>query len=367
MIGELLLASSLGASAAGIGYLYHYSAQEKKAREARRREEESAFRTALLHELGKKRSSFRLSEFTAKSEVPEDFANRVAEEIYAGLYRKVVADGVITPEEQTKVSRLAQALELETEQIRRIEQRAKEEAYAQAVDGVLADGTITGAEAASLELLRRGFGISKHEAFRLTGEVSRTSYLATFRRIVRDGVVTPEEREELLRCKQALALSDDQANAIIRDEALALYRECFALVVQDGIITDEEEKHLEWLQGWAGLRDSDVVQYHARMEVVRRLAAYREGNLPAVKTRKILEGGETCHWEGPCTLIYETRTRSLSVVGDLAVTSKNVYFASPTKSLSFKPSKLLDIIRYSNGLEIQSFQIEGVVIESRNL
>jgi hypothetical protein len=292
-------------------------------------------------------------------------------DIYASFYRKVVANGVITPEEQTRVALLSQALEIDPEQIRGIEQRAREQTYTQAVDGVLADGTVTDEEARGLELLRRGLGIPKHDAFRLTGEVSRSSYLATFRRIVRDGVVTPEERDELLRCKKALALSDDQADSIIRAEALALYRETFAMVIQDGVITAAEEKTLAWLQDWAGLRDSDLAEYHTRMKVVKRLAAYRDGNLPVVKTRTILEGGETCHWDSPCTLFYETRTRSFSVPGNLIVTSRNVFFTSPSKNLSLKLSKILDIIRYSNGLEIKVNARQGsgryLVVEAEEL
>lgn len=355
MIGALILVLTIGAGAAGIGYLIHYNAQEHRAREAQRREEESRFRSALLHELGRRRgSSFRLSEFIAKCEVPDDLARRVAEDVYACYYRKVIADGVIAQEEQTRIGLLTRALEIDQEQVRRIEQHAREQTYSQAVDGVLADGAVTDEEARSLESLRRGLGISKQDAFRLTGDVSRSSYLATFRRIVRDGVVSPEEQAELLRCKKALALSDDEADSIIRAEALGLYRETFAMVVQDGLITDAEEKTLAWLQSWAGLPDSDVAEYHARMRVVKRLAAYREGNLPVVRTRAILEGGETCHWDGPCTLEYETRTRrNNSVAGNLIVTGRNVYFASPAKAVSFKPFKILDMIRYSNVLEIK--------------
>ncbi len=354
MIGALILVLTIGAGAAGIGYLIHYNAQEHRAREALRREEEARFRTALLHELGKRRgSSFRLSEFIAKCEVPDDLARRVAEDVYACYYRKVIADGVIAQEEQTRIGLLTRALEIDQEQVRRIEQYAKEQTYSQAVDGVLADGAVTDDEARSLESLRRGLGISKQDAFRLTGDVSRSSYLATFRRIVRDGVVTPEERAELLRCKKALALSDDQADSIVRAEALTLYRETFAMVVQDGVITDEEEKTLAWLQGWAGLPDSDVAEYHARMRIVKRLAAYREGKLPVVRTRAILEGGETCHWESDCTFEYKTRTRLNEITGNLIVTSRNVFLASHSKSFSFKPSKILDIMRFSNGLEIK--------------
>jgi HNH endonuclease len=157
----------------------------------------------------------------------------------------------------------------------------------------------------------------------------------------------------LLRCKQALALSDEQASIIIREEALILYNECFARVIQDGIVTAEEEKHLAWIQEWAGLRDSDVHSYYKRMKYVNRLAAYREGNLPPVQTRVILEGGETCHWDRPCIFEYETRTRYMSVSGELVVTSRNIYFNSPLKSLSYKPSRILDIIKFSNGLLIK--------------
>ena len=344
----------LGASAAGVGYLLYYNTQEKRTHEAQRREEESRFRAALLEELGKKqRSTFRLSEFSAKCEVPDDVARRVAEDIYASYYRHIVVDGTIKPEEQARVTLLTRALEIDPEQVRRIEHRAREQVYTRAVDGVLADGIVTEEEARDLELLRRGLGISKHDAFRLTGEVSRSSYLATFRRIVRDGVVTPEEQDELLRCKKVLALSDDQADSIIRAEALSLYRETFAMVIQDGVITKDEEKSLAWLQDWAGLQDSELVEYHVRMKVVKRLASFREGNLPVVQTRTILEGGETCHWDSPCTLFYETRTNSFSVPGQLIVTSRNVFFTSPSKNLSFKPSKILDINRYSNALEIK--------------
>ncbi len=354
MIGALILFFTLGAGAAGIGYLVYYSAQENQAREAQRREEESRFRAALLEELGKRRgSSFRLSEFSDRCEVSVDLARQVAEDVYASYYRKVVADGMIAPEEQTRIGLLTRALEIEPEQIRRIEQQAKEQTYSKAVDGVLADGIITEEETRSLEALRRNLGISNQDAFRLTGEVSRSSYLETFRRIVRDGVVTPEEQKELLRWKKALALSDDQADSLIGAEALALYRETFAMAVQDGVITDAEERTLAWLQDWAGLRDSDVAEYRARMQVVKRLAACREGKLPVIKTRTLLEGGETCHWDGTCSLVYETRARPCHVSGNLIVTSRNVFFASPPKTFSFRPSKILDIIRYSDKLEIK--------------
>jgi HNH endonuclease len=134
---------------------------------------------------------------------------------------------------------------------------------------------------------------------------------------------------------------------------LGFYKQYFTAVIQDGIVTTDEEQGLTWLQQWTGLRDSDVEPYHRKIQEVKRLASYRQGHLPVVRTRMILEGGETCHWDRPCVLVYETRTRSVSASGELVVTSKNLYFTSPAKSLSYKPSRILNIIRRSNGVELK--------------
>jgi hypothetical protein len=188
---EVLLLSGLVASAAGIAYLHHHSTQEKKASQKRRQEEEAQFRVSLMHELRKPRSGrFRLSEFSAKCNIPGDVAHRVAEDIYSALYGKVIADLVVTEKERDKLDWLSGALELNSERKGLIEIKVKEEQYKRAVDGVLADGHVTLEEAASLDQIRRAMGISKKEAFQLTTDTSQSAYLATFRRIVRDGVIT---------------------------------------------------------------------------------------------------------------------------------------------------------------------------------
>ena len=107
MFIELLLVSSVGACFGGIAYLRHYSVQEKKADAKKRQEQEAQFRVSLLHELRKSRSTeFRLSSFAAKCELPKGVADRVADEIYSALYRRVIADGIVNEKER---SELAQA------------------------------------------------------------------------------------------------------------------------------------------------------------------------------------------------------------------------------------------------------------------
>ncbi len=162
MFVELFLISALGASAAGIAYLHHHSAEEKKADQKRRLEEEAQFRASLLNELRKPRSAkFRLSEFSAKCNIPGDVAQRVAEDIYSAFYGKVIEDLVVTDKEREKLGWISDALELENARLGLIESRVKAGHYKQAVNGVLADGEVTIDEVASLEEIRRAGYIEK--------------------------------------------------------------------------------------------------------------------------------------------------------------------------------------------------------------
>ena len=89
---------------------------------------------------------------------------------------------------------------------------------------------------------------------------------------------------------------------MIHNEAAGLYRMCFTMAVQDGVITPEEKRTLDWLQSEAGLSDGEVEPYRKRLRDIERLAEYRQGKLPSVKTRggSCLKGAELCHWDGAC-------------------------------------------------------------------
>jgi tellurite resistance protein len=360
MVIELIMVSGLGACAAGIAYLLQHSAYEKKAEREQRDKEEAQFRLSLLQEIRNPNAGeFRISDFAAKCGMAKSVVDRVAENVYGTLFGKAIADGSISNREREKLRWLSRALELSPDQIAIIESRRKEEKYQSAISAVLADGEITSEEVTDLERIRKRMGISNEQAFRITGDTARSAYLTTFRRIARDGVITPEEQEELRRSKAALAISDADASEIIQEEAIALYKQWFATVIQDGIVTTEEERWLAWLQEWTGLCDADLEPYHRRIEKVRRLAMYRKGSLPSVRTKIMLEGGEICHWDRPCVYLYETRTKRIRVDGQLVVTSAQVYFIAPSKSLSFKPSRIMDIRCWSDGMELRVNSRQG--------
>jgi hypothetical protein len=206
-----------------------------------------------------------------------------------------------------------------------------------------------------LESLRKSLGIGRKEGLELSESLSRDAYIATLRRIVEDGRVTEEEKAELAKIKRALAISGSDGARLAQwgDSAINLYRQLFTSIMQDGVVTPDQESTLKWFQGEVSLPDSWIASSQERLQRVKRLSAYREGNLPSIRTRTILQSSEVCHWEGACSFRYQTTKQVKSLDGDLLVTSKNMIIKSAIRTISYSPSKILDIVRYTDSLAIQ--------------
>jgi hypothetical protein len=354
MVPELLLVSVFVGAGGTVGYLVYDHLRARRQAEERRAAERLLFRESLVRELRlRKPAGFRFDDFVAECRVDRDDADAAADEVYLGLCRKVVADGVVTDEERRKLAVLAGALAIDGGRAAQIESQAKGEAYERAVGDALADGVVTAEEAAELEALRRSLGIGGREAVAMTGVASRDAYLEQLRRIARFGQVTPSALESLDDLKRGLALTGEEVARLVRDKALDIYRECVTAVLQDGVVTAEEEATLRWLRHEVGLSAAEADADDQRIRRTKALAGYRAGNLPALGTRRLLEGGETCHWEGPCSFSYRTRTKYLTAGGELLVTSKRLVFVSPTKNFTFAPSKIIDITRSRGAVEVQ--------------
>jgi len=341
-------------SACGGTYVYMEARNARKIQEEERRAGEESFRLALGREIREKRKQFVFEDLVERIGLPREDADRVALDLFRDLSERVVEDGVITSDERHKLDVFARLLEIEPSTAARIEQGAKDRHYRSAVSGVLADGRIGEEEAHRLKSLRASLAIDDDRSRALAGEVSRDAYLVAFRRIASDGVITRAESEELARYRDALAISDVEAMSIIRQEALNLYRRRFAEVVQDGEVTAQEERDLDWLRHETGLTDDDLLLYGERLREVKRLAELRKGNLPSVRTAKLLEGGESCYWDGPCVHVYQTPTRQKVASGELVVTSKRIMFIGADKNFTFAPSKIMDISVYRDALQVKT-------------
>jgi tellurite resistance protein len=353
MVAEILLTGTLAISAAGLLYLMRHSAKEKAAHEAEHERMRSRFHAALAHELkASNASQFSFSTFVEKCGVDPAEAQLVARDMYGRLCARVVSDGVISDRERKTMNRLASALLLDEATASSIEREAIAGRYQAEVQRVLADGRVSVEEEAALTSLRESLGLTRRESLLLTVCPSRDAYVATMKSLVRSGQMDADAREQLLRLKRALAISDRDGQHFLHDAAHELYRECFTMAIQDGSVSPQEKQQLSWLAEEAGLDDNQLRGYHAQIQEIERLSGYRNGRLPSLKTGKLLEGGETCHWDRACRYRYETRRSIFLASGNLLVTGKRIVFSSPEKTVSYAPSKILDIQRYAEAVEL---------------
>lgn len=355
MTAEMLLGFVFAIAAGGLGYLGVIQVRERKAREREHRELLVQFRQSLVQKLGTRGASreFSFSRFVDLCGVPRPEADDIANDLYRQFCRKVMADGVITSEERKKLNSLYLILEFDANRADRLETEVKGDVYRDAVWNVLADGVVTDTEAAGLESLRWSLALADEHVAEVSKDFSRETYLATLSRIVDRGRVTPSDRDKLARVKQVLVIRDSDARALLKGAAENLYLRLFSFVVQDGVVTAEEEEALDWLQDEAQIPNNIVKDCKDRIRAIRRHAEYREGILPTVSTRLILQSGELCHWQGDCRHQYQTPSQQWrDAHGPLIVTGKNVMLQAPGKTLSFSPSRILDIRSFTDGIAL---------------
>ena len=304
----------------------------------------NAFQEALVRDFkGTDARTFDLMSYADRAGVPLSIASEIGEFLYAKFAAKVCADGIITATEREHLNVLARAFHVSPTWASQVERKAKRDVYCKAVVEALADGVISPSESGRLTSMRQTLDLPAGDASREASGLAAEAYEAIVRRIVESGVADQGVLQELSRFKRGLGLSNADANAMIRGRALDLYRETFAEIIQDGDITREQEHVLEWLQAETGIGADQVAPFAEQLAEVKRLAGYRSGRLPLVDTRKLLEGGETCHWDSPCSLLYQTARGVQRVDGELVATSKRVIFISPTRNYSFAPWKIVDL------------------------
>ena len=276
-------------------------------------------------------------------EITAHEATKIAERIFNRFAVRVVSDGVVTTAEQTKLEKLAEVLLISLERYQGIVFHVKREYYRKAVAESLGDGSFSSEKASKLGSLRQLLGIADDLSLGMIEDFARSAYLELLRNVVGHGKLDVQSQRRLLELKRGLALSDDNSIQLIKNDSIALFGQAFANVLSDGIVSPEEESFLKWLRQETGLSDQEYKPFVDRLESVKVLATIRSGVVPTIKTKKILEGGELCHWECSCNLRYETPTQSRFATGELLITSKKIVFSSPSKNLSFAPWKVLSV------------------------
>ena len=290
-----------------------------------------------------KLSQFSLSEFAELCDIPYPQALKVGYELFDAFLKKVYADNVVTDKEQRQLDLVIKALDIDPHEAIRAARPQR---------GPVSRGGFRGPlrwsrdaeEARDLARLRDSLGFSGEEARLASSDMTSRAYLDLLRRIVKDGTLNPQYLAYLEEVKKALNLHAAETRKELHNELISIYRRTVILVLNDGEVTDEEVRLLGWLKEESGFTDDDVESFDEQIERSFMLSNLRRGQLPNVRTRKLIPSGEICHYEGDCTYTHKTPAGKVHEYdGELLVTSKKVTFVSDEKSFEFSPSKIIDI------------------------
>lgn len=348
-----VIAVTMVLTLAGGGVLFLVFRREKQRKVAE-------FGRALRHALrSRKISEFDYAAFAEQAGVSRTVAAEAAIEVYGLLYDRAVADGKITDRERAKLDLFSTRLLISEPDRRSIEQRTNQSTYRERAQAALADGALSEEEAAELAELQDQLGLRKDDVTAATSRTGRDAYVAQFRAMLRRVVITQTDLDRLARLRTSVGLSEAEAFALVRKDALDAYRRQVVEVKQDGVVTEEEEAGLDLLQEYLGLPDHEVAGFRRELEWIKHLDRCRNGQLTPIRTDRLLESGELCYFDRPCTYVWETRTRTNAVEGELLVTERRIIFSSSLKSFEFSPSRIIDMQVHSNGLTIQTSSNKG--------
>ena len=125
------------------------------------------------------------------------------------------------------------------------------------------------------------------------------------------------------------------------------------------MLTDQKFQWLVTVGTALGLEHEETSTLISQISRSKRLVSYRDGKLPSVRTKKLLEGGEICHREEQVRFVWNTGTQEKESIGDLIVTSQRIIFVSSTRSFEFSPSAVMETQCLSGSLRLLCLKQSG--------
>ena len=321
--------------------------------------EENEFYLFLVKQINKKgKGEFNIHAIKSEFGVSDKIAETVVIKLFENICLRVYDDQKVTPEERARLDNLIKILEIDTNRALQVEESIKIKSFAIAAQRVIGSGAVSSKDADDIKKIRIALGIKK-PGHQIIGQASLDGYIALFKEVIKDGRVTQEEITSLQNYRTAFDIDKGHANLLIKKEALSLYRLWFTNIVQDGEISANEENILAFFRQEFSLTPEETNIYDSQIANIKKLYNWRNGNLPVIGTKKILEAGETPHFDGACTFEWETANKSHFAEGELFITSDRVIFTSTTKRFDFSPKRIIDIVLYSNCLSITTSISKG--------
>ncbi|AWN22177.1 hypothetical protein DKM44_02130 [Deinococcus irradiatisoli] len=168
-----------------------------------------------------------------------------------------------------------------------------------------------------------------------------------------DGIMERHEWQDLQDTILLYHLNAQEALKYVRADALYLLERTVALARADGVLTNAEEAEFNRLAELLDVPDAMLNNLRAELEELRSASRIREGHLPTIKSRLILESGEVAHLEVPATFRHVTSSKVRDIPGRLVLTSKQMHFTSNEGGWNVQYSKVLRIEEISGGVNVE--------------
>lgn len=301
----------------------------------------------------------RIADLAREYEINEEDINAVSDEMYRHAVRIVVADGVVSTVERTKLDRLRKSLMMVDSVADSIERELKSQRYEHEAKRALDDGVISQAELEGLVEVKQGLGMTASESADVGLRLATESYQRLLKLAVSRSELAPDIAEQVDRFREAFVLTEAHSALMAKEQAAELYRECFTIIMADGEITAKEEELLQWLEKQISPDPETVKAYWSQIDAIKRVTEIRQGKLPLVETHRILDPNEQCHWQSPCRFSFRIASGPQVFDGELLVTNKRIRFLSPLRNHWFYSSGVLQIQLSAAGVQIETEQLIG--------
>lgn len=292
-------------------------------------------------------------------EVSYDVIRNAQIKAYEKCVEIALDDFKITGKERDCLEVLSRKLDINQDYAKELEGKVRGEVYDNELMKRLDDHVLTSKETDELRAIKKALGLSETAVRRATHKSAIEGYRSLFVKFAKFGIDDQNVFQELYDLAKSTGITPAEAAVASSKEAISLYRRTVSMVCQDGIITETENEIIKKLETILQLDSKVIVPFKKQLRDVRELQGIREGKLPQVKHEGFLRSTEICHWFFPCRYEYETETKSKSFHGDLTVTNSRMIFNSPEKSIEFGLSKILNVDRYSNAVELTCGSTRG--------
>ncbi len=274
-----------------------------------------------------------------------EFTDRDLEIAKDQLYRKILAKGwedeKLTEEEQHVAKWVAEALEIPTEESRKINLEIAREYFSTALAQAMEDGILDKQEEVRLLAIATSVGMSLPEFVREFFQVAGERFLrAIFMVCIADGHLSTQEWAYLLATTKKFGIRHDELLRVIQPQAKQFVEHVLADAKADGRLSAEELATLNWLAKNLGLPPDFLEYLRKEVSLLQSLTNIADGVLPniPVPAGVAIRAGEIVHFHSTAiwreVRMLKNGPKVVDHRGNLTLTDNRLLFASPSKSHS---------------------------------